>query len=71
MTEEESAIRFKNVFINHPDGRYVLREILKGLGVFESSMGIEYQVSRNIGIEILRRCGIDEESILNKLLEEK
>jgi len=59
---------YRNVFVNNPEGHIVLADLMKILKFTEKGSDNYHLAMHNIGLEILTRCGIGSDDIINGIL---
>lgn len=59
---------YQNVFINSADGKIVLEDLLNMMKFSEKGSDLYHMAMRNLGLEILARCGIKGSDILRLMI---
>lgn len=63
------SVAYRNVFIEDPQGQAVLADLLKLLKFSEKGSDMFHLAMRNVGLEILTRCGIEEDNLVDILIK--
>ena len=65
--EKELSVAYRNTFVENEEGREVLKDLLKMLKFAEKGDTLIHMAMHNVAIEILSKCGIDFDEILNTI----
>jgi len=60
---------YRNVFINDPQGQIVLKDLLQILRFSEKGSDMYHLAMRNVGLEILTRCGIGVDDLVETIIK--
>jgi hypothetical protein len=71
ISDDNKVLAYRNVFLGHPDGPLVLKDLLVRFGLFRASLDPVDMIQKNIALEILSCCGVDEGVMINTILNSK
>lgn len=68
IRDDNLTLLYRNTFIGNPDGRVVLKDLMERLGLFKASMDPLDMIQKNIALEILTCCGLDEGVMMETII---